>query len=443
MQRRTALLLLAGAASTIRSSQVRRGAPAPLDAHDDELLDDLSRRAFQYFQDQADPHTGLVLDRTRTDGSRVAGASHDVASIAAIGFGLTALSIGAQRGWIDRQQATGRVRAALRFFAEDATHEHGWFYHFLDAATGARVWQCELSSIDTALLLAGVLTAREAFADAGIAQSARRIFERVDFGWMRNGDPLLLSHGWKPETGFLRSRWNRYSELPILYLLGIASPAFPLPPKSWSAWERPRMSYGVYSYVSGGALFTHQYPQAWVDLRGLHDAPPSGIDYFANSTTATRAHRAFCLDLARRFPKSYSDNVWGITASDSVKGYVGWGGPPEDPATDGTVVPCAAGGSVMFAPDICIPALRAMRERFGDRIYGRYGFCDAFNPTTGWIDTDVLGIDLGIMLLSAENLRSGAVWRWFGQNPEIPQAITLAGFQRARGGRGNKVEEAL
>jgi hypothetical protein len=187
--------------------------------------------------------------------------------------------------------------------------------------------------------------------------------------------------------------------------------------------------------VGGGALFTHQYPQAWMDLRGLGDAPPSGIDYFANSTTATRAHRAFCLNLAQRFPKSYSENVWGITASDSAKGYVSWGGPPEDPATDGTVVPCAAGGSLMFAPDICLPALRTMRERFGERIYGRYGFRDAFNPTTGWLDTDVLGIDQGIMLLSAENLRSGAVWRWFGRNAEIREAVKLAGF-RARSGEG-------
>jgi hypothetical protein len=359
--------------------------------------------------------------------------SPDVASIAATGFALTALSIGAQRGWIVRDRAAARVRATLRFFAEEATHEHGWFFHFLNAGTGKRVWQCEVSSIDTALLLAGVLTARQAFDGADIAQWAGAIWERVDFAWMRNGDPLLLSHGWKPESGFLPSRWDSYSELPILYLLGLASPASRMPPESWYAWKRLLVRYNGYEYVGGGALFTHQFPQAWMDLRGLRDAPPSGIDYFANSMAATRAHRAFCLSLARRFPKSYSENVWGITASDSAKGYVGWGGPPEDAATDGTVVPCAAGGSLMFAPDICLPALRAMRERFGGRIYGRYGFCDAFNPATGWIDTDVLGIDLGITLLSAENLRSGAVWRWFGGNAEIREAMKLAGFRAAPG----------
>ncbi len=429
MQRRTAILLLLGATSKTQSAQARKGERPPLAAPDDEFLEDLSRRAFRYFDEQADARTGLAFDRARTDGARVAGASETVASIAATGFGLTALAIGAQRGWMDRARAAARARATLRFFAEEAEHQHGWFYHFLAAAGGKRVWRCELSSIDTALLLAGVLTARQAFDDPEIARAARKIWERVDFGWMRNGDPLLLSHGWKPETGFLASRWNRYSELPILYLLGIASPAHPLPPAAWYAWQRPRFEFGGYTYVRGGGLFTHQYPQAWLDLRGLRDQPPSGVDYFANSATATRAHRAFCLDLARRFPKSYSGNVWGITASDSAKGYVGWGGPPADPAIDGTVVPCAPGGSLMFAAEICIPALRTMRERFGDRVYGRYGFCDAFNPTTGWIDTDAIGIDVGITLLSAENLRTGAVWRWFMQNPEMGRALKLAGFR--------------
>jgi len=432
MQRRTAILLLLGGTSGTEAAR-------QLTAAGDEFLEDLCHRAFRYFLEQADPHTGLVFDRTRADGSRVPGASRNAASIAATGFGLTALAIGAARGWIERARAVERVRATLRFFARDATHERGWFFHFLDAETGRRVWQCEVSSIDTALLLAGALAARQALDDAEISQLVRSIWERLDFGWMRNGDPLLLSHGWKPESGFLPGRWDRYSELPILYMLGIGSPGRPMPPQSWYAWKRPRVRYYGFSYVGDASLFTHQYPQAWLDLRGLRDGPQSQIDYFANSVKATRAHRAFCLGLARQFPKSYSKNVWGITASDSVKGYVGWGGPPADaaidPAIDGTVVPCAPGGSLMFAPDICLPAMRSMRERFGETVYGRYGFCDAFNPTTGWIGPDVLGIDAGITLLSAENLRGGGVWQWFMRNPEIRNALKLAGFHGA-GARG-------
>jgi hypothetical protein len=153
------------------------------------------------------------------------------------------------------------------------------------------------------------------------------------------------------------------------------------------------------------------------------------VNYFENSVTATRAHRLFCIKLAKEFP-GYSETIWGITASDSAKGYVAWGGPPRDPAIDGTVVPCAAAGSLMFTPDISLPALRAMKEKYGERIYGRYGFTDAFNPNTGWVNPDVIGIDVGITLLSAENLRTANVWRWFMRNPEIPRAMKLVGLQR-------------
>jgi hypothetical protein len=215
----------------------------------------------------------------------------------------------------------------------------------------------------------------------------------------------------------------------MLYLLAIGSPSHPIGPESWFAWKREWATYDGYRYLSSGApLFTHQYSHAWVDYRDHREGKPPHTDYFQNSVTATRAHRAFCLDMAAEFP-GYGENVWGITASDSVKGYVAWGGPPRHPAIDGTVVPCAAGGSLMFTPDISLPALRAM-HRFGDRIYGRYGFVDAFNPTTGWVNPDVIGIDIGIVLLSAENLRAGNVWRWFMRNGEVGRAMRLIGLRR-------------
>ena len=439
MDRRSAILtLLGGAASTARAGTRSVAAPiaaAPSPAgtlcpSDDALIDDISNRAFLYFAEQAHPHTGLVFDRARTGGSRPSGTNQYVASIAATGFGLTALAIGAQRRWIQPKEALLRVRTALRFLAKDAAHERGWFYHFYYADSGGRAWHSEASSIDTALLLAGVLTARQAFKDPEIERLSRSIWERVEFPWMMNGHPTLLSHGWKPESGFLPYRWDSYSELGILYLLGLGSPAHPLPSQSWNAWSWPRVQFGEYAFVSGGPLFTHQFPQAWVDLRGLRDRAP--LRYFENSVTATRAHKAYCLQMAAQFPQSYSEDVWGVTASDSEHGYVAWGGPRSNPALDGTVTPCAPGGSLMFAPDICIPALRTMQERFGDTAYGRYGFCDAFNPTTGWVNSDVIGIDVGMTLLSAENLRSGSVWRWFMQNAEVRNALVIAGFHSDR-----------
>ena len=415
-----------------------RGAPADsaapaarpvLSAEDDALLEDLSRRSFLFFWEQADPGTGIVRDRSRTDGTPVTGNARDVGSIASVGFGLTGLCIAAERGWVTRAAAVDRTRVTLRFFAERMEHQRGWFYHFVTLGSGAREWASELSSIDTALLLAGVLTVRQCFAgDAEIPRLADAIYRRVDFTWMLAGDPLLLSHGWKPESGFLTSRWDHYCELMILYLLAIGSPTHPIPAESWRAWRRPVIAFDAYLYIGGPPpLFVHQFAHAWVDFRGWREREPPHLDWFENSVIATRAHKAFVLQLSGEFP-GYADNLWGLTASDSRTGYVAWGGPPRHDRIDGSVVPCAAAGSLMFVPDITLPVIREMRQRFGDRLYGRYGFADAFHPTDGWVNPDVIGIDLGITLLSAENLRTGRVWQWFMQNPEIPAAMRRAGL---------------
>jgi hypothetical protein len=404
-----------------------------LSRQDNAFLEDLSRRAFRYFQEQSDPQTGLVLDRARTDGSLHDEDHRNTASIAATGFGLTAWCIAAERGWVNRREARERIRSSLKFFAERAPQEHGWFYHWMNWRRGERVWRSEFSSIDTALLLGGVLVARQYFRDdAEIARLATAIYERIDFQWMLNGHPTLLSHGWYPESGFIKNRWDTYSENAKLYLLAIGSPTHPIPPESWRAWKREWITYDGFRYLSHNApLFIHQYSHAWVDFRGWRETQPPHVDYFENSVIATRAHRQFCLDLAKEFP-GYTENIWGITASDSAKGYVAWGGPPRHPAIDGTVVPCAAGGSLMFAPDIALPALREMKAGFGAKIYGRYAFTDAFNPNNGWVNPDVIGIDVGITLLSAENLRSGNVWRWFMQNREIVRAMEMSSLKSQR-----------
>jgi hypothetical protein len=355
-----------------------------------------------------------------------------VASIAATGFGLTSLCVAADRGWISKPEALERTRNTLRFFDSRAFNQRGWFYHWMDTKTGERRWNSEVSSIDTALLLAGALTVRQCFRDdQEIVRLATRVFQRVDFRWMLNGHPLLLSHGWKPESGFLRARWDTYSEDTILYVLAIGSPTHPISPASWYALWRDRYRYADHSYFTtiGVPLFMHQYAHAWIDYRNRRETKGDHIDYFQNSVSATLAHRAFCMNLSYEFP-AFGPDMWGITASDSVKGYLAWGGPPRDPDIDGTVVPSAAGGSLMFTPDLSSKALLAMHTTYGAKIYGKYGFVDAFNPKTGWTDTDVIGINVGIILLSAENMRTASIWRWFMQNREIPTALMRVGLRK-------------
>ena len=441
------LLLLTSCAPALRTlASTANLAPVPHSQHtsklsrqDELFIEDLQRRSFQYFWEQADPNTGLVPDRARMDLTPLAESHRDVASIAATGFGLTALCIAAEREWIPPQQALERTRNTLRFFARSAFQQRGWFYHWLDAKTGERRWRSEVSSIDTALLLAGVLTARQYFrTDSEIVRLADQIYDRVDFKWMLNGDVHLLSHGWKPETGFLKPRWDTFSEDTILYLLAIGSRKHAISPESWYAFWRDRYRYEGHTYFTtiGVPLFMHQYSHAWVDYRNRREVKGDRIDYFENSISATLAHRAFCINLSGEF-KEFGPNVWGITASDSAKGYLAWGGPPRDPTIDGTVVPSAAGGSLMLTPEISIAALRTMREKYGERVYGVYGFVDAFNPNTGWIDSDVIGINVGIILLSAENMRTGKVWSWFMQNRGIPLAMEKIGLLRYK--KGNQM----
>ncbi len=397
---------------------------------DRAYVEDLEHRSFAYFWEQADHGTGLVLDRARVDGGRAKGPSHDIASTAATGFGLTAICIGAERGWITKKEAADRVRATLEFFANKADHQHGWFYHWMDASTGERKWDSETSSVDTAFLLAGVLTAGQYFSDdPEIPSLATEIYNRVDFQWMLDGDALLLSHGWRSGKGFIKNKWDTYCELGLLYVLAIGSPTHPISAESWYAWQRPFYQYGKYEFVSGGPLFTHQYSQAWIDFRNRRDR--GFVDFFLNSVNATRANQQYSLNLD--LPETFGKDIWGITASDGPKGYRIYGEIKAFDPVDGTVAPAAAAGSLMFTPDISIPALRAIQEHFGDRVFGRYGFVDGYNPTLNWFDTDVVGIDVGITLLSAENLLTGDVWHWFMANEPALHAMDLIGFSAPPG----------
>jgi hypothetical protein len=325
---------------------------------------------------------------------------------------------------VPRTEAYKRALDALTFLWKKLPNHRGFFYHWADVNSGDRMWDSEISSIDTAILMCGVLTCREYFYRE-VGQLAAEIFDRIDWRWLSE-DTQVLPHGWKPEAGFLPYRWDNYSEMMMMYLLGMGSSTFPLPPETWGAWKRTLFEYDGIRYIGSFApLFVHQYSQAWFDFR---DKADHYADYFRNSITATDVHRRFCIDLAGRFP-NYSEDLWGITASDSVRGYVVWGGPPSTGPIDGTVVPAAAGGSLPFLPEQAMRVLRTMRKRYGINCWCRYGFVDAFNPLTNWYDTDVIGIDLGIIMLMAENVRDGFVWQTFMRTPEARRGMERAGFK--------------
>lgn len=413
-----AMSLAAGCALLPRAASAEKS--YALTKEDEAFLDDLERQACLFFWEQAGEKSGQVLDRARND-LKGARDPRRMASIAGTGFGLSALCIADKRGYLPHEQIVERVKSTLDWHLNTLPEVHGFYYHFTDIDTGERVKGVELSSIDTALLLCGVRTAQAYFSDVKIKQMAQQIYERVDWPWMLNGGSTF-SMGWHPETGFIDGRWEHYCELMMIYLLAIGSPTHPVDGTYWNNFTRPVVHYKQYSFISGNdPIFTHQYSQAWYDFRGKRD---KFTDYFENSVTATKAHREFCLS----YPKWFNQDYWGVSASDYEGGYTAWGGPPLQGPVDGTVVPCAAAGSLPFLPKECLHVLRAMRARHGKRAWGRYGFVDAFHPTANWYDGDVLGIDQGISVVMAENLRSGLVWNAFMQNPEAPLAMKKAGF---------------
>jgi len=416
----------AGFAVALLLAATAAAAGSRLSAEDEALLDEVQRRGVAYFVEQSHPASGLTRDRAPW--REGAGPSKAPSSVAATGFALTVWCIGEERGWLAPGEARRRALAALRTIADRHAHERGWLYHFVDPATGGRVWRSEASTIDTALLLQGALHAREHLRDPEITGLVDRIYARIDWTWALNGGPAL-SHGWRPENGFIPHRWDSYAELMGLYLLGLGAPSRPLPPAAWRAWRRgPWVERGGRRFIQCGPLFTHQYAHAWFDFRGRRD---NGIDYWRNSVDATLAQREWSAAQRSRFPL-WSEDLWGLTASDSARGYVAWGTPgPDEDLSDGTVVPCAPGGSLPFAPRECLDALRRMREVGGPAVWGRYGFADAFNPHTGWIAPDVIGINVGIMVVMAENLRGGGVWRTFMRAPEVRRGLRLAGLAPA------------
>ena len=459
---------LAGLAAALlggctRHGQGATGPPPPDSSATAAFLDTLEVRTFHYFWDLANPVSGLVPDRWPTP---------SFSSIAAVGFGLTALPIGVERGWVSPADAAQRALTTLKFFwaapqgnaATGVTGYHGFFYHFLDMQTGLRYQTVELSTIDTALLLAGALTCQSFFTGSDSVEAAVRayadsLYRAADWRWA-SPRPPAVAMGWTPESGFLPNDWIGYNEAMILYILALGSPTHPADSAAWTAWTGG-YQWGTFegqSYVQFGPLFGFEYSQVWIDFRGIQDAymRSRGMDYFENSRRAAYAQRAYAVQNPSGW-SGYGANLWGLTASDgpgdfslTVGGanrqfhaYWARGASALSIQDDGTIAPTAAGASAPFAPQIALPELVAMRRAYGDTLFGQYGFFDALNPTLtggapatqgrvvpglGWFDTDYLGIDEGALLAMIENYRTGLIWKLLRGNPYIIAGLRRAGF---------------
>ena len=418
-----------------------------------EALEKLQRDAFAYFLDYVNPANGLVGDNSRKD-------SHS--SIAVTGLGLAAYAVGVERGFLTRADATERTLTTLRFFrgspqSQDplATGYQGFYYHFLDMRTGQRAWSCELSVIDTALLIAGALTSMmyfqgEAAGEKEIREFVRFLYERINWPWAMNDGPAVAM-GWKPECGFLRYGWEGYSEASVLYVLGLGSPTHALPPKSYDAWTSTYQWENLYGHdvLFAAPLFVHQLSHVWIDFRGIRDAfmREKRSDYFENSRRATFIQQQYAMRNPRRF-KGYDADSWGISASDGPGsmtrrvdgverqffGYVARGVPygPDD----GTVAPWAVLASLPFAPEVVLPALQRWRARDPD-IATAEGMLRSVNPTfetnpaakRGWVCETQYGLEQGPVVLMIENYRSGLVWRLMRKCRPVVAGLRAAGFR--------------
>jgi len=451
-------------ASPIAGSLLRAEPLARVREADEEFLETLEKRTFDWFWQTANPKNGLVPDRWPREAP---------CSIAAVGFGLAGYGVGIERGYISRAEAIKRVRNTLRFFweapqSEDAATAaglRGFFYHFLNMKSGLRQWECELSSIDTGLLMCGVLFCREYFDrdDAGereIRDRADALYRRVEWDWMQPRLPLICM-SWRPERGFGDHEYKGYDEAMFLYVLALGSPTHAIDPAAWNAFTSTYKWGDFYGqqHVNFAPLFGHQYSHCFIDFRGIRDAymGDKGIDYFENSRRATYSQRAYAAKNPLRW-KDYSDEIWGLTACDGpadaklpyagdereFRSYSARGAALDYINDDGTIAPTAAGGSIPFAPEICIPALQAMQNRYGEALFTKYGFLDAFNPSftfhdvelkhgelidgLGWFDTDYLGIDQGPILLMSENLRTELIWDVLKKSQYVRRGLERAGF---------------
>ncbi|MCK4463810.1 MAG: hypothetical protein KAU58_05820, partial [Candidatus Omnitrophica bacterium] len=399
---------------------------------DDEFLNLVEKKAFEFFYDHQNLNSGLFFDTT----------GGGDASIASTGFGLTALCVGAERGWINKQEAEKRAELAIDAFLPRAPDEKplaegkfGFFYHFLNINTGKRSKKCEISTVDTAILVCGALTAGEYF-DGKVREKAEALYKRVEWDKFlcREKGPLynIFSMGWSPERGFLESYWDFYTdETMLICFLAIGSPTHPVDPEVFYTWTRRKEAYGSgkpFIYSWHGALFSHQYAHVWFDFRKIVDS--EGVNWFENSTNATLANRQFCIDNQQRF-KGYGPNSWGITSMARPTAYtMHFGVPPAgsgEPQYDGTISPTGPAGSIIFTPYLSLSALKYMYLTY-PRLWGKYGLRDSFDLDSDWYSPTYYGIGVAMVVLPIENFRSGFIWKVFMKNKYVKEALRKAVF---------------
>lgn len=448
----TVVLVLAACIRSADKEYVSKGnITYPLSTEEEAMLDSIQQKTFLYFLNEHHPDRGIVKDRA---------ASSAPASIAATGFGIPSLGVGVERGWITREEAAAITLNILNFFSESvqsadtaATGYKGFYYHFLRMNSGTREWRCELSSVDTGLLMMGIIFARNYYnldndTESMIRSLSTFLVERVDWDFMLMPDtgdfPRQISMGWDPENGLHHMGWSGYNEALFLYILAAGSGMTGAEEsyRSWLSsykWDTP---YEGLSHVVFPPLFGHQFSQVFIDFRGLADTymKEKGIDYFENSRRATYTQRQYAVDNPYGW-NGYDSLCWGITASDGPTdkynfddrmflGYAGRGtsGPDFNYFDDGTIAPYGALSSLPFAPEIVLPTIKSINAKYGDSLWGRYGYYDSFNLTAGWIDDDFIGIDQGPMLLMIENFRTGLVWDYMMKDPVISKGLARLGF---------------
>lgn len=398
---------------------------------DNLFLEMVQKQLFRYFTDCTNPANGLVMDKALNLPRHEKAVDFDyaAASITGVGFALTAFPVGVERGFMSREAALNLTRRTLEFFLYEMEHKQGFFYHFVDMKTGLRAMNCEISSIDTAIFLAGALFAAQYFAEPEIHELALSLYERVDWQWMR-GDGKYISMGWTPEKGFIPASWDHYSEGILLYILALGSPTHPVAPELWN-FRRLWGKYKGHTHLISPPLFTHQFPMVWLDLKNKRD---QHADYFVSSTQATLANRQYSLDLRPSY-SSFSENRWGLTACIGPHDYQAYGAPPNAAPADGTVAPAAAGCSIVFTPELSLSALREYYEStelssdIKSRLIGRFGLSDSFNLDHDFVATEAFAINQGPLLLMIENARSGFIWEHFMKIPFIIKAMKKAGFR--------------
>lgn len=402
------------------------------------LLTDISRRAFDYFWNESPEPYYFTKDRAPNFPDKKP-KEKTPASIAAVGYALSSNAIGASNGWVSRKTALDRSIKQVQAVLDKAPAYKGWYYHFFDPANGERMWNCEVSSIDTSLLINGLMVAEGYFKSPRLTKLANEVYGRIDWNWMLTNEGTrpgekFFSMGYKPESKFLDARWNDYNELMHLYIAAYA--LWPeMPAESWDAWKRTPVEYKGIKLLRGGPLFLHQMAQGFYDFSGRRDR--QGYDYWVAGRNGTLAQIQYCIDNPKGF-KGYGPNIWGLSACDNPEGY-GAQGAPVDVNDNGTLAPVSATASVLFTPKESIAATNAFVAQY-PASYGTYGFVTGFDPTKNWYSQDVIGIDIGQAQLNIENYLNGRPHKWMMSQPRVQRALRKIGLKKTSEGPLNKRE---